>query len=92
MALRLVDAGFCLDGTSVFPILNLHYDDDTYSKGLAQGIRNFVESFQEADVSADDSERVANGRLSEASAGQVHLQYQSDTCSGRLKPAAHQLK
>jgi ubiquinone/menaquinone biosynthesis C-methylase UbiE len=42
MAGRLVKAGFRLDGASIFPILNLHYDDDSYSKGLARGIRDFV--------------------------------------------------
>jgi arsenite methyltransferase len=51
MACRLVKAGFRLDGASVFPILNLQYDDDSYSKGLAQGIRNFVG--RKNDVSAD---------------------------------------
>ena len=44
MAGRLVSAGFRLDGASIFPILNLRYDDDSYSKGLAQGIRDFVGS------------------------------------------------
>ncbi|OAF05945.1 MULTISPECIES: methyltransferase domain-containing protein [Bradyrhizobium] len=52
MACRLVDAGFHLDGASVFPILNLQYDDESYSKGLAQGIQNFVG--RRNDVSADD--------------------------------------
>lgn len=52
MACRLVNAGFRLDGASVFPILNLQYDDDSYSKGLAQGIRGFVG--RKKDVSADD--------------------------------------
>ena len=35
-------AGFRLEGASVFPILNLSWDDDSYSKGLAELIRNFV--------------------------------------------------
>ncbi|HEV2155478.1 methyltransferase domain-containing protein [Bradyrhizobium sp.] len=52
MASRLINAGFHLDGASVFPILNLRYDDDTYSKGLAQGVRGFVG--RRNDVSADD--------------------------------------
>ncbi|MBB4367880.1 ubiquinone/menaquinone biosynthesis C-methylase UbiE [Bradyrhizobium sp. cir1] len=52
MASRLVNAGFHLDGASVFPILNLRYDDESYSKGLAQGIRDFVGRTN--DVSADD--------------------------------------
>ena len=42
MAYRLVNAGFRFDGATVFPILNLQYDDDSYSKGLSQGIRDFV--------------------------------------------------
>jgi len=52
MASRLIRCGFHLDGASVFPILNLRYDDDGYSKGLAQGIRNFLG--RTSDVSADD--------------------------------------
>src|SRR6266478_1075371 len=39
---RLVRAGFRLDGAVVFPILNLQWHDDTYSKGLAGTIRDFV--------------------------------------------------
>jgi SAM-dependent methyltransferase len=39
---RLVRAGFRLDGAVVFPILNLRWHDDTYSKGLAGLIRDFV--------------------------------------------------
>lgn len=52
MPRRLADAGFRLDGASIFPILNLQYDDDSYSRGLAQSIRNFVG--RRTDVSADD--------------------------------------
>jgi arsenite methyltransferase len=32
MAYRLVNAGFRFDGAPVFPILNLQYDDDSYSR------------------------------------------------------------
>ena len=39
---RLVRAGFRLDGAVVFPILNLQWHDDTYSKGLAGMVRDFV--------------------------------------------------
>jgi arsenite methyltransferase len=39
---RLVRASFRLDGAVVFPILNLRWHDDTYSKGLAGMIRDFV--------------------------------------------------
>jgi arsenite methyltransferase len=42
LARRLTSAGFRLDEASVFPILNLRWNDDTYSKGLAELIRNFV--------------------------------------------------
>jgi hypothetical protein len=42
LANRLVSAGFRFDGASVFPILNLRWDDDAYSKGLAGLIRDFV--------------------------------------------------
>ena len=52
MARRLANAGFRFDGATVFPILNLRYDDDSYSKGLSQGIRNFVA--RKNDVLADD--------------------------------------
>jgi len=40
----LVRAGFRLDGAVVFSILNLQWQDDTYSKGLAGMIRDFVGS------------------------------------------------
>ena len=52
MAYRLVNAGFRFDGATVFPILNLQYDDESYSKGLSQGIRDFVA--RKKDVLADD--------------------------------------
>jgi arsenite methyltransferase len=39
---RLVRAGFRVDGAVVFPILNLQWHDDTYSKGLSNLIRDFV--------------------------------------------------
>jgi arsenite methyltransferase len=38
----LVSAGFRFDGAFVFPILNLQWDDDAYSKSLAGLIRDFV--------------------------------------------------
>ena len=52
---RLKSAGFRLEGASVFPILNLCWDDDAYSKGLAQLIRNFV--LTRGDVPAEESEK-----------------------------------
>ena len=36
LANRLVSVGFRFDGASVFPILNLQWDDDAYSKGLGR--------------------------------------------------------
>jgi SAM-dependent methyltransferase len=42
LAARLVSVGFRLDGLAVFPILNLQWDDEAYSKGLAGFIRDFV--------------------------------------------------
>jgi arsenite methyltransferase len=52
MAYRLKNAGFRLDDAVVFSFLNLQYDDDSYSKGLAQFVRNFVGGKE--DVSAGD--------------------------------------
>jgi ubiquinone/menaquinone biosynthesis C-methylase UbiE len=51
MACRLVNAGFRLDGASIFPVLNLQYDDDSFSKGLARAVREFVG--RKKDVSTD---------------------------------------
>jgi arsenite methyltransferase len=39
---QLVGAGLRFDGATVFPILNLKWHDDAYSKGLASLIRDFV--------------------------------------------------
>ena len=52
MVNRFIDAGFQFDGAAVFPILNLQYDDDSYSRGLAQIVRKFVSG--KNDISADD--------------------------------------
>ena len=52
MANRFIKARFHFDGAAVFPILNLQYDDDSYSRGLAQIVRNFVAG--KNDISADD--------------------------------------
>jgi hypothetical protein len=38
----LASAGFRLYGATVFPILNLEWNDDNYSKGLAGTIEDFV--------------------------------------------------
>lgn len=52
LAYRLVNAGLRFDGAAVFSILNLQYDDDSYSRGLARIIRSFVGNRK--DVAADD--------------------------------------
>jgi len=52
MADRFIKVGFRFDGAAVFPILNLQYDEDSYSWGLAQIVRNFVAGKNA--VSADD--------------------------------------
>jgi len=52
MAQRFINAGFRFDGAAVFPILNLTYADDSYSKGLAQIVRDFVA--RNNDVSRDE--------------------------------------
>jgi SAM-dependent methyltransferase len=52
LAGRLASAGFRFDGASVFPILNLQWHDDAYSKGLAGLIRDFVD--RRNDVPSDD--------------------------------------
>jgi arsenite methyltransferase len=49
---RLVGAGFRFRDLVVFPILNLQWDDDLYSKGLAGLIREFVGRKNE--IPADD--------------------------------------
>jgi SAM-dependent methyltransferase len=52
MADKFIKAGFRFDGATVFPILNLQYDEDCYSRGLAQVVRNFVAG--KNDVPADE--------------------------------------
>jgi ubiquinone/menaquinone biosynthesis C-methylase UbiE len=51
---RLAAAGFRVDGATVFPILNLHWHDDAYSKGLAGLVRDFVG--RKGDLSPDEVE------------------------------------
>ena len=66
LAARLVSAGFRFHELAVFPILNLQWDDDRYSKGLAGLIRDFVGRKNE--IPADDLRRWYEefGLLSEA--------------------------
>jgi SAM-dependent methyltransferase len=63
---RLVSAGFRFDVASVFPILNLAWQDDAYSKGLARLIRDFVG--RKNDLTPDSLREWYDefGRLSEA--------------------------
>ncbi|HKE38891.1 MAG TPA: methyltransferase domain-containing protein [Casimicrobiaceae bacterium] len=42
MPKRMRDAGFVLDAATVFPIVNLRWDDDAYSKGIVKTIGEFV--------------------------------------------------
>jgi arsenite methyltransferase len=49
---RLRKAGLRLDDAFVYPLLNLNYDDDCYSKGLSTTIQEFVA--KRGDVSASD--------------------------------------
>jgi arsenite methyltransferase len=66
LAKRLTRAGFRFDAAHVFPILNLEWADDTYSKGMTTFIRDFVA--RRNDVSLEDLEEWANEfqRLNEA--------------------------
>jgi len=66
LANHLVSAGFRLDGASAFPILNLQWDDDAYSKGLAGFIKDFVARKNELPSAALDEWYDEFPRLSEA--------------------------
>jgi arsenite methyltransferase len=52
LAPRLRAGGFVLDEVAVFPIVNLRWGDDTYSKGIAGLIADFVGT--RGDVQADE--------------------------------------
>jgi arsenite methyltransferase len=52
MARRLRAGGFVLDVATVFPILNLEWSDDTYSKGIAKFIAEFVA--KRGDIGGDE--------------------------------------
>ena len=52
MARHLRGGGFVLKEASMFPILNLEWGDDTYSKGIAGFIRDFVA--RRGEVGKDD--------------------------------------
>ena len=63
---RLKNSGFRLDDAFVYSLLNLSYDDDSYSKGLSTIIEKFVGG--RGDVSVGDLNRWLNEfeRLNEA--------------------------
>jgi len=52
---HLLKAGLQLQGASVFPILNLTWGDDSYSKGLSALIRDFVSSQGSVDAESVSS-------------------------------------
>jgi len=65
MSERLRGAGFVLDEVSVFPILNLEWGDDTYSKGLSRLVHDFVSGrgdIPQADLTgwADELPRISD--------------------------------
>jgi arsenite methyltransferase len=66
LANRLVSAGYRFDGATIFPILNMQWHDDAYSKGLAGLIGDFVR--RKNDISAEDLQEWYDElpRLSEA--------------------------
>ncbi|MHC2332958.1 methyltransferase domain-containing protein [Bradyrhizobium sp. USDA 4454] len=66
LALRLTEAGLRFDELAVFPILNLKWEDELYSKGLAGLIRQFVG--QRNEISAESLQEWHDefGRLNEA--------------------------
>lgn len=63
---RLVSTGFRTDGVAVFPILNLEWHDDAYSKGLARLIRDFVKNGEELAPGEIDAWHAELADLSEA--------------------------
>src|SRR6476659_5505773 len=89
MAHKLVNAGFRFDGASVFTILNLHWDDESYSKGLAQAIRDFVA--RKKDVSADDLSEW-HGEFEHLSEAGRYFFSTNRYIFRASKPATHRLK
>jgi arsenite methyltransferase len=63
---RLKNAGFRLDGAFVYSLLNLSYDDDSYSKGLSRTIERFVGGRGEVPASDLDGWLRELERLNEA--------------------------
>jgi ubiquinone/menaquinone biosynthesis C-methylase UbiE len=47
---HLIDAGLEVHTASVFPILNLEWDDDSYSKGISMLIHDFVAARSDVDA------------------------------------------
>jgi len=63
---HLLKAGLRLQGVSVFPILNLAWGDDSYSKGLSALIRDFVSSRSSVDAESVSSWYHELGELNDA--------------------------
>lgn len=73
LAYRLTEVGCRFASAAAFPILNLQFDDDSYSKGLAQIVRDFVD--RKKDVPANDI-------------GEWHNEFQHLSEAGRYFSAA----
>ncbi len=62
---HLTDAGLIVQAVSVFPILNLKWDDDAYSKGISLLVRDFVAARGDIDAESlsswfDEHERLSD--------------------------------
>src|SRR5262249_48200980 len=88
MADKFIKAGFRFSGAAVFPILNLQYDEDSYSWGLAQLVRNFVA--RKNDVSADDLKDWHSELERSSEAGRYFFQQQPIHLQG-IKTALYRL-
>jgi arsenite methyltransferase len=52
MSERLRVVGFTVEAVKAFPMLNLEWSDETYSKGLSELVQDFVAN--RGDVAADE--------------------------------------
>lgn len=66
MRRHLIDAGLEFQTASVFPILNLKWEDDSYSKGLSTVIRDFVAARGDVDAESLSSWYEELGQLSDS--------------------------
>jgi arsenite methyltransferase len=91
---RLARAGLRFQGATVFPILNLTWDDDSYSKGLSALIRDFVGSQGGIDAGTVSSwydelgELSDSGRYFFSSARFIFCGSKPDSALGASKSAA----